>query len=493
MVDIKLEKVDEVHLKVRAEDSIRKEIQEKFTFEIENKQWNPLVKARKWDGKIRLYDMRTHRIYFGLLHQIEAFAKKKGYTLECDFDRSHDISPRCVKKLFEAVENFKNKVGDVNEDQLEVQLKYVTNGIMNHRGVMLSSTGSGKSFMMYLFCIYYLELLEIPKILIIVPTTSLVSQMATDFESYGMDLSMIHQITGGSEKQSLAPITVSTWQSIYKMPESYLNQYNMVLADECHGAEAKSLTRILECMKDCKYRFGFTGTLKETKTNPMTLNGLLGDIKKYATTRDYIDMGAISDVEISSVIIRYDDDDVEKVNKYFKQYKDEIDFIINHPKRLMFTAKVAGSEPTNTLVLFTYVEKHGMPLYAMIEDMFPDRKVFFVAGGVAKEDREAIRQIAEENHNCIIVASYGTFSTGINIRNLHRVIFASPYKSKVKVLQSLGRGLRKHSTKEKLQLIDIVDDLSDSQRKNHVMRHYDHRKRMYKDEGLCYNTYNVEF
>jgi superfamily II DNA or RNA helicase len=172
-------------------------------------------------------------------------------------------------------------------------------------------------------------------------------------------------------------------------------------------------------------------------------------------------------------------------------YKDEIDFLIANSKRNRFICNLAGTRKGNTLVLYTYVEKHGKILYDLIRDKYPGRKVFFVHGKVEAEEREEVRHITENETDAIIVASYGTFSTGINIRNLHNAIFASPSKSVIRVLQSLGRLLRLGENKTEATLYDISDDLRYKSYTNFTLKHYEERIKIYNNEKFTFKTHNI--
>ena len=147
----------------------------------------------------------------------------------------------------------------------------------------------------------------------------------------------------------------------------------------------------------------------------------------------------------------------------------------------------------NSLVLYSRVETHGAILYEKINNnRRGDRKVFFVHGGVDADQRELIREITEEENNAIIVASYGTFSTGINIRNLHNVIFASPSKSRIRKLQSIGRVLRKGANKVKAILYDISDDCTYKSRKNYTLNHLIERIKIYNEENFNYEINTIQ-
>ena len=169
-----------------------------------------------------------------------------------------------------------------------------------------------------------------------------------------------------------------------------------------------------------------------------------------------------------------------------------MDYLVSHTRRNNFICKLALDLEGNTLVLFNYVEKHGDPLWDLINSKVEEgRKIFFIHGGVDAVEREEARKICEKESNAIILASYGTFSTGINIRNLHNVIFASPSKSRVRNLQSIGRVLRKGDNKAKAVLYDIADDCSKGNSHNYTFRHLISRMKIYDEESFDYEITKV--
>jgi superfamily II DNA or RNA helicase len=242
-------------------------------------------------------------------------------------------------------------------------------------------------------------------------------------------------------------------------------------------------------LTDCAYRFGLTGTLDGTQTHKLVLEGLFGREKRVTTTKELIEKGNLSEFKIKALILKYDEESCSFLKK--SKYKDEIDFLVANPKRNKFIRNLTLSLNGNTLVLYQLVEKHGKLLYDMIWAKCGDRKVFFVHGGVSAEDRELVRSITEKENDAIIVASYGTFSTGINIRNLHNIVFASPSKSKIRTLQSIGRGLRLGDNKESATLFDIADDLTYKSRKNFTLDHFIERMKIYNEEKFAYKIYEI--
>ena len=327
--------------------------------------------------------------------------------------------------------------------------------------------------------------------MVIVPTTSLVEQMHSDFISYNMPKNMAHKIYSGKEKTDEADVYISTWQSIYKLPKIWFEQFGAVFGDECHGFKSKSLTSIMTKCVNAKYRIGTTGTLDGTQTHELVLQGLFGKVYRVTTTKNLQDNDTLAKLDIHRIILNYLKKERENFGK--KTYQEEIEYIVESDKRNKFISNLAIDQKGNTLVLFNWVERHGKPLYYLINSKVNEaRKVFFVSGATETTDREAIRGIVEKQRNAIIVASLGTFSTGINIRNLHNIIFASPSKSQIRVLQSIGRGLRKSDNNKPTKLFDIIDNLCNNANKNFSWQHGKDRLKIYEKENFNFKTYEIE-
>lgn len=476
-----VEKYNEVYVKVHcADQGILYELSEYFTFSVPNAKFTPKFKNKMWDGKIRLYNLMTRLLYGGLATYIEQFAKERGYEVE------YDQQPAATNFSIEEARQFCSKL-ELTHQPRDYQLEAFVHAIRNKRSLLLSPTASGKSFIIFLTMMYVLSR-NPGKCLIIVPTTSLVSQMASDFESYSpYGAGLAHKIMAGEDKNTKKRVIVSTWQSIYKQPKKWFDQFDIVIGDEAHHFKAKSLTSILEKMTDCQYRFGFTGTLDGTQTHKLVLEGLFGAVRKVTSTAELIEQKHLADFKIKGIVLSYSEADREAMKKAV--YKDEIDWLVRNQARNNFIKNLALSLKGNTLVLFQYVEKHGNVLYGQLADR---ENVYFVSGTVDTDDREYIRKIVETQDNAIIVASYGTFSTGVNIKNLHNVIFSSPSKSRTRTLQSIGRGLRKSDTKTAATLYDIADDLSWKSRRNYTLEHFVERVKMYGEEKFEYKIYTVE-
>ena len=320
--------------------------------------------------------------------------------------------------------------------------------------------------------------------LIVVPTTSLVEQMYKDFESYGWDAeSYCQKVYAGREKEVNAPVVITTWQSIYKLPATYFENFEVVVGDEAHLFKSQSLVKIMTKLHTAKYRYGFTGTLDGTQTHKLVLEGLFGPSYKTIRTHELMEKGYLAKLNAKIILLRHPP-------VCFDTYEDELQYLIGHEQRNNFIKNLALDLKGNTLILYSRVETHGEVLYNMINNN--DRKVFFIHGGVDVENRETCRSITEEENDAIIVASYGTFSTGINIKRLHNVVFASPSKSRVRNLQSIGRVLRKGKGKVKAVLYDIADDCSTDSKRNYTLNHLFERIKIYNEENFNYDLVKVQ-
>ena len=395
----------------------------------------PQYRNKYWDGKIRLFDSRKNELYVGLIDKVISFCNRQGYTYEFEGNKFYGlpieenalVSPEGVADYMKSISVHKPR---------GYQIKGVYDALRHNRKLLISPTASGKSLMIYSLVRYFEN--KDKNILIVVPTTSLVEQMHKDFQDYGWDADRYcHKIYSGREKTTDQPVVITTWQSIYKLEKSFFERFDVVIGDEAHLFKSKSLVGIMTKLLDCKYRFGFTGTLDGTQTHKWVLEGLFGPSYKIISTDDLMTKGYLSKLNIKILTLKHPP-------QKFEKYEDEIQYLIGHNQRNNFIKNLALDQKGNTLVLYSRVEAHGALLFDLINKYKEEtRRCFFVHGGVDTEDRELVRSITEQEENAIIIASYGTFSTGINIKRLHNVIFASPSKSRVRNLQSIGRVLRK--------------------------------------------------
>ena len=483
---ITISKKNEVYLKIEGEQHLHKELSEYFQFEVPGAKYMPQYRRKFWDGKIRLYSPGTGEIYVGLYDYVADYLEEKGYEFflkDSQFyglpnEEENYVTPEGIATFVKHLRlPFKAR---------DYQLKAIFQAIKQRRKLLLSPTGSGKSLIIYGLVRWHRAAKR--NILIIVPTTSLVSQLKQDFKDYGWNANAyVHEIMQGREKYTEKPVVISTWQSIYKEKKNFFERFDVVIGDEAHLYKAKSLTGILAKCHDVKYRVGLTGTLDGMQCHQLILEGLFGRCDKVTTTSDLMKKGQLTPLKVKICML-------EHGHVPFDSYHQEIDYLITHSKRNNFICNLAIDVSGNTLILFNYVEKHGEPLWEMLNSKVQEgTKVFFIHGGVDAVAREEARKICEQETNAIILASYGTFSTGINIRNLHNVIFASPSKSRVRNLQSIGRVLRKGDNKAQAMLYDIADDCSRGQSYNYTFRHLIERMKIYDEEKFDYEVTKVSF
>ena len=456
---MKISKINEVYLELEVDEDVSRELCDYFTFEVPGAKFMPQYRNRMWDGKIRLFSPRNGRIYVGLLPYIKEYCSKKSieYIMEKGVENDRNVLRESVRDF---AESLRPKSRGKPIQFRDYQIDAIWHAIQSDRCLLLSPTASGKSLIIYTLVRYY-YLMNL-KTLILVPTTSLVEQMYSDFIDYGWEDKNIHRVYAGMDKGSKKPVVISTWQSIYKLHRPYFAQYGCIIGDEAHLFKAKSLTDIMAKSGEVRYRFGLTGTLDGTQTHRLVLEGLFGQVKKIISTKELIDRGTLAELEIDCIVLKHTEEEAKRVRYY--RYAEEINYLVSHPKRNKFIENLCKNIKGNTLLLFQLVEKHGVLLYNEIKTL--DRKVFFVYGGTTTEARERVRAITEKEKDAIIVASYGTLSTGINIRAINNIVFASPSKSRIRVLQSIGRGLRQSENKSKVKLFDVSDNISYKSRQN---------------------------
>ena len=495
---ITITNLDEVSLRVESEDSgILQEIHEHFSFMAPGYKFMPSYRNKMWDGRIRLFNLRNRVLPLGLKpHLISLCQERKYHVTEIHGHKGKN----CIDSVH-YIESLKLALKGDPITLRDYQLTASRRALESERAVLVSPTGSGKSLIIYVLFRWFLSRPEAKgkKVIIIVPTTALVEQMYKDFEDYSAfdkDFEVkkdVHRIYSGKEKSSEARVYVTTWQSAITMPSMWFKQFGAVFGDEAHLFKAVSLTKIMACLTDAWFRIGTTGTLpdsKESLVHTLVLEGCFGPVFNVTTTQALIESDTLAQLKINILAMKYPEETRKARGK--QSYAEEIDFLVSHPRRNNFIANLAIDQPGNTLVLFTLVEKHGKPLFELIRKKAgPNRQVFFVSGSVSAEDRERIRSLVETEKNAMIIASTGVFSIGVNIKNLHNIIIAAPTKSQVKLLQSIGRGLRKSDDGRPTTVFDLADDLTYKKNKNYTLKHGIDRLNIYKAEKFKFQVHEV--
>jgi superfamily II DNA or RNA helicase len=468
-------KLNDIHLKIVCEPSIRMEMSEYFTFFVPGYKHMPKFKNGSWDGKIRLLNLMNGLIYVGLLHKIIKFCMARGYKI--------DIDPSLIPKE-DIPDNIAYGLAELYNTKYpprDYQNTTVYHALKEKRAIFLSATSSGKSFSIYLTTRFLVEAQK--QVLIIVPTKALVRQMATDFIDYNhgnMPFTM-HQIEGGVDKNINAQVIISTWQSIYKQPKTWFDKFEAIIGDECHEFKAKSLIEIMEKTPECEYKLGFTGTLDGTECNELVLTGLFGRAIDIVDAATLINNGTLVEFKIDCVILKHGETPRKVLRK--KDYATEMSYVISHTERNNFIRDLSWALKGNTLILTQSIEQ-GKHLADICQK--EGKQVLFVSGKDSTDYRDEVRKITELNNDVIIIATYGVFQRGINIVNLDNLILGTPSKSKIRILQSIGRVLRKSANNTKAMCFDIADDISSESYLNHGMRHFKERIDIYNEQGFDY-------
>lgn len=488
--DVIIHPYNNVYMRLECDDGIHRELREHYTFFVPGAKHHPLVKKRLWDGKKRIYDHKKKLLYTGLHNDLKESLEKLGYTFESRVSHTTDITPEESVEYCNSL-NVTSRGENIKHKKHQLLAFYMS---MKHkRRVILSPTASGKSLIIYSIIRRLLEETE-GKILIIVPLVGLCRQLYNDFIDYsranGFNVEeYVHQIAEGSSKISKKRIFISTFQSIYKEDIEYFEQFQTVIVDETHKAKSDSFVGILEKCINAEYRLGFTGTLDGCAVNELVIQGLLGKVTRVAETKDLIDKGVLAKLNITFYELKYRKEEIKELD--FDDYTQEMEWLISHERRNHFITQLANSLEGNVLILFRYVGKHGKVLDKLLREQ-SDKNIHFVHGSVDTDDREQIKKIVEDSNDNIINASFGVFSTGENIKNIHHIIFASPYKSIITVLQSIGRGLRVTKDKKECHLHDICDNLVKRSRKNLTLQHGIERLKIYNNQKFDYNITKVD-
>lgn len=455
---LKLIKINEAFCSVECEPAVRYELSDYFTFFLDSAYWHPSFKNGFWDGKIRLLNTDM-TIYTGLRKHIQQFCKERQYEyIEEGFSDSVNISP---KKLVETIESWNPTRYDNNLQRVPLsphkeQLAAIYAGLSEKRLIIESATSAGKSFIACALT----RFLSRNKSLIIVPRVALVNQLLENYHEYFEDWNPGIDILYSGQKIAGENILISTWQSLYKKPKKFFEDFQTVIYDEVHEAESKSAQKILESSINAEYRIGLTGTLKDAKSHILTLNGLFGKNYKFSKTSENIKKGVSANLNIEIHNLQYKNKLVGEFNSGSEKYRAELDYIWFNKNRNIFLYDKINSYDGTTLILFKNVD-HGRLLYKEYTKKFPDKKAFLIYGGIDKTKREQIKKYVLEHpeDDIQIFASIGTYSTGINIPSIKTIILAGPIKDKIKLLQSIGRGLRIKKDGSSLLFIDMIDDI----------------------------------
>lgn len=486
---VQIEKISESHLRIFSTYDIEQEIKDHFTFYAPGYRFSPKFKARIWDGRISLYNLQNKRLPLGLYSRLIDFLDKSNYQYEIKENErfssaivQDDIDYQELKQYIDD-QNYSLK-GPIDEYQYDA----IYQSIKNKRITLKAATGAGKSFIIMGISNYLFD--SEKRVCIIVPSVNLVNQMYTDFEEYCEKNEFpieqyFHRLYSGQDKFSKKPGMITTWQSLSALKKKnkvqfyeLLNSFDALIVDEAHSSKSNELVSICEGATEVEYKIGTTGTIDQNKISQLTIEGNLGPVYKVVTTKEMIDMGRSAEVDIKAFVLKYPLEECKLVKDY--KFDDEKTFVQIHERRNKFLAKLCCSTVGTTVILFDEVVEHAKPFYERVKEM-SKRPVYLFVGEVKADKREAIRRIANVE-DCVIVASYQTMSTGLNIPNIRYVILGSSSKSFIRIVQTIGRGVRKAEGKEKVVIIDIVDNCKYKSKKNYFLDHFEERLKIYQIE-----------
>ena len=511
MADITVTKIDNVWMKVLCKETYMElDIGDRFKFPIKNRKHHPKVKAGVWDGYKKLYNRKTKRMYVGLLLQLLEFCDKNDYSVYVDPDLIPNEEDSIEQEDLEHLVEFINPHADPEtplepyDDQYEA-VSYMLN--MN-RSVCLSATSSGKSMIIYLAARIYqlMDEMQGKHIFISVPSVDLVEQLYGDFKEYstfqGSNWNVakhVQKISGDYCKDVSGSIVITTWHSFATLPRYVYDNIGAVIVDECHSASADVLTNILENLPNTDIRHGLTGTLDKTECNESVIQGLLGPAKKIVNAKELIEKGRATPVKVYMTILNHSEqakksleNDKSKIKaKGAGRYNLEIEYLNQSRERREFIKNMIASIPGNSVIIFDHVDSYGKELYEEFKAEY-DFPTYLNIGEIKKEDRSQIREMMKGHTDAKLFASSGTMKQGISIKNLHNMFIISSSKSFIKLVQSIGRMMRLHDSKDVSRVIDIVDNLT-IDKSNYAMNHAHERVQIYSEEGhhISFDEYDL--
>ena len=478
---IRITKESEVFFKAHITKNQYKEILPRLSFFAKDYKHSPRYKLMQWSGRIDFIDS-SGRFPIGLLAEFVKITDSLGYDVSFDFPKKgfgENISEETLQTFFEIV--FPPETGIFPRDY---QQESVLRAIRHGRGILNLATSSGKSLIIYSLLRYLVA--KGKQCLVIVPNVSLVEQLYSDFQNdYGWKGAKDNICLNYSGKtlDINKKILLTTWQSVYKNSPEFFERYDALIVDEAHSMQGKSISEIGKKCVNASYRFGFSGSLPDNEADLHTVLGYLGPIIHKIMSHELIEKGVISNIKIKNLILKYPEHMRHARSTYQKEV-DDINSYENRTKALDYIISNTSPEE-NILILVTKIE-HLKATREYIQKNFKQRKVYEIYGKTDADVRENVRKRIEHESGVILVATYGTFSTGSNVKKLHHVVLFSSYKSQIKILQSIGRGLRKHESKEYVTIYDVVDQLiySDGKKKykNWTYLHWEQNRLKYYDE-----------
>jgi len=476
-----------------------------LTKKIRGWYFNPLVKKKLWDGNIKFID-KFNRIPIGLVQKLQSVCGKYNMSLEIqDTDRMYwDFDEEDFDSWStEFCTKMKKQPRDYQIDAAKRIIKH-------QRSISEIATSAGKTMIIFLVFSYLKTRGMVDRMLVVVPNTNLIVQTVEDFEEYSNDRTLIKfktQMVSGESKekgQQNADLIIGTFQSLVKLEEPWFDGIKGICIDEAHHTNANSVKKVISKCKNAAFKFGLSGTLMQDDTaDALTIQAFIGPLINTISPQDLFDKKVATPVNIKIIRLKHGNDEIKQKLHFLRQRKREVegskqlslerDLVIKSKERFKFVCEMLSKTTKNSLVLFQNIkDNYGKRIYDQLRETCDDKDVYYVDGSTASSLRDEYKKSMEEGNNKILIASFGTFSTGISINNLHNIFFVESYKSEKIIKQSIGRGMRLHSQKEKVMIIDVVDDLSWKGDKNYLLKHGDSRLEIYEQEGFPYKIYKVD-
>lgn len=515
MTDVIIQKVDETWIKILTDKSIELDIQEHFSFK-SNNEYDPRIAKGQWDGVIRLYNRQTKKLYFGLLLELLQYLTTMNFSYDIDsalLPSNDQLDDEDIDELINFIDPHCNGSKIVPYDYQRDAFKYMMN---MSRTVCLAATSAGKSLIIYLALRAYLLMPEFKgkHIFISVPSIALVEQLFSDFDDYSnkpnRDWNPVHyiqKVSGKYTKEITKPVVITTWQSMQNLPLWIYEDIGGIFVDEAHSASASVLGNIIKNCTKSIFRHGLTGSLNNFEADVLVIQGLLGPKKKFVTAKELIDQNRASKLLIHASIIEYPEEKCQELhtikhdikekyknNPYKKKqigmmsWNAELDFLNEMEERRKLICDFVHTVKGNSIILFDRVENFGIPLYGMYKAIYPDETCFLIVGDVSGDAREKIRNCLEQYDNAKIFASFGTMKQGVSIKKLHNAFLLTSGKAKIKIIQTLGRLMRLHKTKQHALVFDMIDDLTYQKSPNISLNHAKDRIKLYHTE-----QHSIEF
>lgn len=471
-----------------------------FTKEVANAKWDPRVKKGWWDGKISYFKSNRY-LPAGLWHELVETAKTYNFEINIEgIERKFDRSIDKEEFVSWVNEKFANSSRKPHDYQIETAYE-----IIRYKSCLAElATSAGKTLITYMVMAYLIEQKKSHKILMIVPTVDLVVQSSENFYEYNSEAAQlkieIQQIFAGSVVRDGANIVVGTYQSLVKKDKEYFDAFDCVIVDETHKAKSASIKSILEKCDAADRKFGLSGTIPKPGTlDRLTLMAYTGPIITSIRADYLMEKGHITPCEVYAIEMDYAPQDVKEGFKTLHQRSEEDrkkllnleqNYAIQSEERLEFITDMILKNHKNSLVLFYRIE-YGNKLYEKLRSK-TNRRIFYIDGSTDKDLREKQKENLEDGEQKIMIASYGTFSTGINVTNIHTIYLTESFKSEVIIRQSIGRGLRKHADKKKLLIIDFVDDYRVGRFNNYLYKHGLARQEIYREQNFPYTVKQID-